>query len=65
MAIVTVDPGPVISYRIDGVSATSDIGHALTSYGKIELYGTQQISDFSITSVSSATATSVTVSYLR
>lgn len=62
---VTVDPGPVIVYTIDGTTVSSATGHKLTSYGVIDLYGQSAIRNFKTTSNSSGTAGSITVTYFR
>lgn len=64
-ALITVNPGPNISFRVDGVTATTGTGHQITAFMQQKLYGYQQIKDFTTVSVKSATAASISVSYLR
>lgn len=64
-ARITINAGVPVSYRMDGVSATTGTGHAITAFGTIILEGHQQIKDFTVVSTQSATATSISVSYLK
>jgi len=65
MAHVTINPGPIVSYTIDGTTVSSQTGHQIASFGVIELSGYTSIKNFQSTSVSSATATKLTVTYFR
>ena len=64
-ALVTVDPGVPIRYTLNGTTVTTGTGHALTAYGKVELYGEEMIRGFRTTSTQSGTAGSISVTYFR
>ena len=64
-ALVTVNPGPPISYTLDTTTASSATGHRATSYGQIMIDGYDNIKNFQTTSMSSGTTGSITVTYYR
>ena len=65
-ALVFVAPGPNISFTLDGSTvATSTVGHQITSFMYIELFGEQQIRNFMATSAATGTAGKVTVTYFK
>ena len=65
-AVITVDPGPVISWcDVSGVTVTSTSGHKLTAFGSVTIEGMENIKNFQTTSVSSATVGLITVTYYR
>lgn len=64
-AIVTVNAGPIVSYTLDGTTASPTVGHKVTAFGSFVIDGFDSIRRFNATSVSTGTATSINVSYLR
>jgi hypothetical protein len=64
-ALITVNAGPIVSYTIDGTVVTPTVGHKVTAFGTVLLEGWDNIKRFSATSVSTGTAASISVSYLR
>lgn len=65
-AFITVDAGPLISFvRTSTATATSTVGHKMTSFMNFELNSYDEIKDFRTTSVSSGTTAAITVTYYR
>ena len=64
-AIIIVNTVGQISYTYGGVTVGSATGHVANPFDKIELFGQQQIRDFSTTSITSGTATEISVTYFR
>lgn len=64
-ARITVDPGPVIRYTVDGTTVTTGTGHGVTAFGMVELYGYDSINKFSTISTKTATAGQITVTYFK
>lgn len=64
-AVVTVNPGPVISYVINGATVASTVGHRVTPFGAFVVEGFDNIRSLRMTSVSSGTTASISVSYAR
>ena len=65
-ALITVNPGPPLSYTIGGgVTASSATGHRLTAYSSLTLEGHSNIAGFQTTSMSSGTTGAISVTYFR
>lgn len=65
-ALITVNPGPVVSYLVvNTATVSSTVGHKVTAYGTIIIDGWQNIKNFQTTSVSSGTTASLSISYYR
>ena len=64
-ALITVNPGPPISYTLNGLTVGSNIGHKLTAYGSLTIEGFENIRNFQTTSVSSGTTGSIAITYYR
>lgn len=64
-AIITVDPGPPISYMVATGTVTSANGHKAAAYGTITLDGDAAIRGFQTTSFSGGTPGSMFVTYYR
>jgi hypothetical protein len=64
-ALISVNPGPPISWTIDTTTVGSATGHKTAAYGQIEIYGYDNIKNFQTTSFSSGTTGSITATYFR
>lgn len=65
-ALIQVDTGGQIRYRIDGAAAVSSSGgHLLNPFDSLIVDGIQAIKNFSTVAVKSATNGTINVSYFR
>lgn len=64
-ALITVNPGPIISYTLNGLTVGSNTGHKMTSFQSLEIIGPNNMKNFQTTSFSSGTVASISVTYFR
>jgi plastocyanin len=64
-ATLYVNPGPNIRFTLDGTTATTGTGHAITAFMGYDIWGHENIKNFQTVSTKSATAGSITVTYFR
>lgn len=64
-ALISVNPGPPISYLFTGLTVGSATGHRLTAFGTVEIEGFDNIRNFQTTSMSSGTVGEISVTYFK
>ena len=65
-ALITVNPGPVVSYLIlTTATVSSTVGHKMAAFSSVILQGPEAIRKFQSTSMSSGTTASISCTYFR